>query len=155
MTQRRLWMAAIVSQTSIVGTWELLSREEVTSGGQRRTDPVLGSDPMAYLMYDAAGHFAVQFMRRDHGLASGDGGQLRLGAASIASTGYDAYFGRYTVGVDGTVTQELVGALSPQDVGKVVTRRCHIQGGELVIDLETTASDGQRVTRRLRWQRVG
>jgi hypothetical protein len=44
-------------------------------------------------------------------------------------------------------------ALSPQDVGKIVRRRCQIQRGELVInlenhDLETTASDGEAVTRR-------
>jgi hypothetical protein len=145
-------MVANVSQTSLIGTWALVSREEMTSDGQRRTDPILGSDPIAYLMYDSAGHFAVQFMRRDRGSVPGDAERSALG---VAIKGYDAYFGRYTVGTDGTVTQELVGALSPGDVGKVVTRRCRVNGGELVIDLETTASDGERVTRTLRWQRVG
>ena len=52
------------------------------------------------------------------------------------------------------VTQELIGALSPRDVGKVVTRRFRINHAELVIDLETTAHDGEPVTRTLRWQRV-
>ena len=137
-------MVAVDAEKSLVGTWKLLSREDVTSDGQQRTEPILGADPLAYLMYDAAGHFAVQFMRRD-----------RTACASGAVNGYDAYFGRYTVADDSTVTQELIGALSPGDVGKIVTRRFQIKGAELVIALETTASDGSVVTRTLRWQRVG
>ena len=145
----------MVAVAALVGTWKLLSREDVTSDGQRRTDPILGADPLAYLMYDAAGHFAVQFMRRDRRAHEGVAESPPVGGAgnSGAINGYDAYFGRYSVG-DGTVTQELVGALSPGDVGKIVTRRFQINGAELVIALETTASDGEPVTRTLRWQRV-
>ena len=152
----RTFMVGIALQESLVGTWKLLSREDVTSDGERRVDPVLGSDPIAYLMYDAAGHFAVQFMRRDREFTRGAGGRAPLRSANNtgAINGYDAYFGRYTVEADGIVTQELVGALSPGDVGKVVTRRFQVHGAELVIDLETTASDGTPVTRTLRWQRV-
>ena len=128
-------------ETSLVGTWELLSREDRTSDGQRRVEPNLGSDPVAYLMYDATGHFAVQFMRRDRKVAAG------------ASGGYDAYFGRYSV-ADGTVTQELVAALSPENVGKVVTRQFRIDGNDLVISLEATSSDGEPVTRTLCWKRL-
>jgi len=150
-------VAVAVEKKSLVGTWELLSREDVTSAGQRRTEPILGADPLAYLMYDAAGHFAVQFMRRDRGAGVGVGDHARDRGAnnSGAVNGYDAYFGRYTVTDDGTVTQELIGALSPGDVGKIVTRRFQIKGAEVVIVLETTASDGEAVTRTLRWQRVG
>jgi hypothetical protein len=150
-------MIAVVAEKSLVGTWKLLSREDVTSDGQRRTDPILGADPLAYLIYDAAGHFAVQFMRRDRGACENPAQRPRVGGAnnSGAINGYDAYFGRYTVADDGTVTQELIGALSPADVGKIVTRRFQINGTELVIALETTASDGEAVTRTLRWQRVG
>lgn len=138
-------MASITGGTSLVGTWELLSREDVASGGQRRVEPNLGSDPVAYLMYDATGHFAVQFMRRDRQIAEGKG---------VPIVGYDAYFGRYSVSADGMVTQELIGALSPGDVGKVVTRRFHINGSELVISLDATSGDGEAVTRTLRWRRL-
>jgi hypothetical protein len=150
-------MVAAVAEKSLVGTWKLLSRDDVTSDGQRRTDPILGTNPVAYLIYDAAGHFAVQFMRRDRGANGRVADRARVGDAnnSGAVNGYDAYFGRYTVADDGTVTQELIGALSPGDVGKIVTRRFQIKDAELVIVLETTASDGDAVTRTLRWQRVG
>jgi Lipocalin-like domain len=138
-------VASITTETSLVGTWELLSREDMTSDGQRRVEPNLGSDPVAYLMYDATGHFAVQFMRRVRRGAAG--------AGSGAGGGYDAYFGKYSV-ADGTVTQELAGALSPGDVGKVVTRQFQINGDELVITLETTSSDGKPVIRTLLWKRL-
>jgi Lipocalin-like domain len=137
--------------TSLVGTWKLLSREDMTLNGERRTEPILGCDPLAFLMYDAVGHFAAQFMKRD-----------RTSVVQAASTsnnsgainGYDAYFGRYTVSNENTVTQELIGALSPADVGKVVTRTFLVEGNELIISLHATASDGQPVTRTLRWERV-
>ncbi len=127
-----------VSETSLIGTWKLLSRVDLTADGQRRTEPNLGSDPVSYLMYDSSGHFAVQFMRRNRGDASG---------------GYDAYFGKYSVG-DGVVTQELEGALLPENVGKVVTRRIHIDGDELIITLDAATKDGEAVTRTLRWTRL-
>ena len=57
-------MVRTASKGSLVGTWELMSRDDMTSDGQLRTDPVLGSNHVAYLMYDANGHFAVQFSRR-------------------------------------------------------------------------------------------
>ena len=149
-------MVSTTRETSLVGTWELLSREDVTSDGQRRIEPNLGANPVAYLMYDATGHFAVQFMRRNRNPAQDDNARRPTGSGnnSAAIQGYDAYFGRYAVGAEGTVTQELLGALSPGDVGKVVMRQFRISGGELVIALETTASDGEPVTRTLRWQRL-
>ena len=54
----------VVNAKSLIGTWTLLTRVEVTSDGRRRIDPLLGADPIAYLIYDAAGHFAVQFMEK-------------------------------------------------------------------------------------------
>lgn len=138
----------------------------MTADGQRRIDPILGADPVAYLIYDAAGHFAVQFMRRDRR----DVGEAGAGSALVGPThgsaptigannsravnGYDAYFGTYTVGADGTVTQQLEDALSPGDIGKVVTRRFRIAASELIVQLETTDSDGQPITRTLTWQRL-
>jgi len=38
-------MVAIAAERSLVGTWKLLSREDVASDGQRRIDPILGPIP--------------------------------------------------------------------------------------------------------------
>ena len=75
---------------------------------------------------------------------------------SRARGGYDAYFGTYTVNdADGTVTQRLTGALSPENVGQILTRGMNVIDNELVIRLETATADGEPILRTLRWKRVG
>jgi hypothetical protein len=140
---------------ALVGTWQLESRTDRTQSGERRSEPSLGADPIALLYYDASGHFAAQFMKRQH-----DGSGVNTAASGSNNTraigGYDAYFGTYTVDdATGTVTQTLVGALARENVGHVVTREMRVTGDTLTIELETTAPDGEPVTRTLIWKRVG
>jgi len=133
----------------------LLSRVDRTDAGERRIDPSLGEDPIAYLIYDRAGHFAAQFMKRDRSTPAVDG---PAGAPnnSRAQGGYDAYFGTYIVDdVQGTVTQTLLGALSKESVGMVLTRGMTVVGDSLTISLRTTSATGEPVTRTLTWKRVG
>jgi len=139
---------------TLPGTWKLLSRVDVTAAGERRPEPALGEDPLALLIYDRGGHFAAQFMRRDRSVDVPDGPR---GAKnnSRAQGGYDAYFGTDTIDDEqGTVTQHLLGALSRENVGVVLTRAMQVHGDSLVIKLDTTTSDGTAVTRTLTWQRV-
>jgi hypothetical protein len=140
---------------ALVGSWRLLSREDRTASGERRVDPALGEDPHALLVYDRGGNFAAQFMKR---VRTPEEPGISRGAAannSRAVNGYDAYFGTYTVNDStATVTQTLVGALAPENVGLVVSRAMRVVGDELVIQLQTTSVDGAPVVRTLRWQRV-
>ncbi len=147
-------MNEAILSAMLPGTWQLLSRIDITAG-ERRSEPSLGDDPHALLIYDRSGHFSAQFMRRDR---SGDVPDGPSGAKnnSRAQGGYDAYFGTYTVDDESsTVTQHLLGALSRESVGAVLTRAMDVQGDTLVIRLETTAADGTAVLRTLTWQRVG
>lgn len=122
------------------GTWRLLSRIDHDAEGRVRPEPGLGSDPEALLIYDRAGHFSAQFMRRDR---SGPGG-------------FDAYFGRYEIDeASGTVTQTLAGALDPALVGAALSRVMTVAGDDLTIRLEAVAADGTPVMRTLTWTRVG
>ena len=142
----------------IIGTWRLTSRTDRLPTGEPRDEPTLGPDPHGLLVYDRAGNFAAQFMRRDR---SAEEAQPIVAAASTparnnstAIGGYDAYFGTYTVDdASDLVTQRLVGALNPGDVGSVVTRGMRVIDGELVIRIELTAADGVPVVRTLRWSR--
>ncbi|HEX7136561.1 MAG TPA: lipocalin-like domain-containing protein [Vicinamibacterales bacterium] len=133
----------------------MLSRVDVTLSGERIEEPSLGSDPIALLVYDRAGNFAAQFMKRDRSAFSVTQPSEATGPNNTRTQGgYDAYFGVYSVNdADGTVTQRLVGALSPENVGHTVTRAMTVDGDTLVITLETT-SQGQRVTRTLTWRRA-
>ncbi|HSS27921.1 MAG TPA: lipocalin-like domain-containing protein [Usitatibacter sp.] len=142
--------------TTLPGTWRLVSRTDVAANGERRIDPALGEDPVAILFYDRSGNFAAQFMKRDRTAAVD---VVAAGPAknnSRAKDGYDAYFGSYTIDdAAGTVTQELAGALSKENVGHVLTRGMIVEGDALTIALETTSVEGEPVTRTLRWKRVG
>jgi hypothetical protein len=148
---------------SLIGTWELLSREDRTASGERRVDPVLGADPVALLVYDRTGHFAAQFMRRDRSQpAAAPEPQVSAPNNTGARDGYDAYFGLYSVDdATGAVTQRLLGSLSPQNVGMVLTRTLTVTPGatalqdELSITLQTATASGEPITRTLRWRRVG
>jgi Lipocalin-like domain len=140
---------------TLPGTWRLVSRIDVNAAGERRIDPTLGEDPVAILFYDRSGNFAAQFMKRDRSAV------VEAGAApamnnSRAKDGYDAYFGTYSVDdAAGTVTQELAGALSKENVGQVLTRGMVVAGDALTIQLETRSIEGEPVTRTLRWRRIG
>jgi len=143
--------------TSLVGTWELLSRVDRTVSGERRIDPSLGEHPAALLFYDRTGHFAAQFMSRDRANAAAAVTPSTAGSNnSRAVGGYDAYFGTYTVNdATGDVTQTLQAALSPESVGMTVVRNMVVEGDTLTIKVDLTDSSGVRVTRTLIWKRVG
>ncbi len=142
---------------ALVGTWELRSRVDRTPAGESRIDPSLGPDPVGLLFYDDQGHFAAQFMKRRRGSPSDADADVAAAGPnnSRARGGYDAYFGTYTVDDErGTVTQKLVGALSPENVGQVLTRAMTVDGDELTIRLETATTEGEPVVRTLRWRRI-
>ena len=140
----------------LVGTWELIAREDYSATGERRFDPALGADPIGLLAYDRTGHFAAQFMKRDRSRAPEVEATVAAPNNSSARGGYDAYFGNYTVDdARGTVTQRLVGALSPENVGLVLTRAMTVVDDELTIRLETATGSGEPITRTLRWRRIG
>ena len=148
--------AAPALSTTLIGTWQLLSREDRNAAGERRIDPGLGADPIALLYFDRQGHFAAQFMKRDRATAPEAESVSGAPNNSRARGGYDAYFGTYRVdAATGAVTTTLVGALSPENVGQVFTRMITVAGDELTIRLDTATPTGEPITRTLRWKRVG
>jgi hypothetical protein len=140
---------------TLPGTWELLSRVDRTASGERRVEPSLGEDPVALLYYDRSGHFAAQFMKRDRSTVVDDAPAAGANN-SRARGGYDAYFGSYAVNdAEGTVTQRLLGALSAENVGLVLTRGMTVEGDRLTIEVETTSPEREPLVRTLTWKRVG
>jgi hypothetical protein len=141
---------------TLPGTWELISRIDVTDAGAPRVDPALGADPLALLIYDRSGHFAAQFMKRDRSSSAVADAPVAGANNSRAQGGYDAYFGTYVVDDGaGVVTQTLLGALSAENVGMVVTRGMQVANDRLTIILRTTSASAEPVTRTLIWKRVG
>lgn len=142
--------------SALTGTWELITRTTITRGG-REIPPSFG-DAIAMVIYDGHGNFSAQFMKKDR--QSGDqdpeSGAPPAPNNSRAVSGYDAYFGRYTVDdARGSVTQTLTGSLSPENVGQVLTRRMSVDNGELTIRVDTTTDHGEPAVLTLRWRRLG
>ena len=140
-------------ENKIQGTWWLLSREDRTKDGQKRIDPILGSDPVAILVY-ANNHFAAQFMKRDR---NADSITNATGAGqnnTSAVGGYDAYFGTYKIEETNQVEHTLVGSINPANIGMTVYRDLQVEGDKLTIQLDTTTQEGEPVTRTLTWKRI-
>ena len=146
--------AAAALSVSLVGTWSLRSRIDVTASGERVREPTLGDDPIALVYFDRSGNFAAQFMKRDRTAlapANTSGGSNNTRAVD----GYDAYFGTYVVDESsGLVTTTLTGAIAREHVGAVLTRAMRVDGDTLTISLATSSADGRPVTRTLTWSRV-
>jgi len=147
---------SIALSKALIGSWQLLSREDITAAGERLIEPSLGADPFGLLFYDSKGNFGAQFMKRVRETSAAETLPQAAPNNSRAQGGYDAYFGTYTVDdAKGTVTQRLVGALSGENVGQVLTRSMSVVGDELAIRVATATASGMPVVRTLRWRRVG
>ena len=114
--------------TRLPGTWLLESRIDRTAA-RSATDPLLGEDPVALLVYDRSGHFTAQFMKRDRSFPRSRRRPARRTTPAPRAAD-DAYFGTYRVDdAQGTVAQELLGsALARQRVGMVLTRAMSVRG---------------------------
>ena len=73
---------------------------------------------------------------------------------SVASNGYDAYFGSYVVDAPaGLVTVHLEGAITSGNVGLTFTREIRASADRLWIRLATNAADGIPITRTRTFER--
>ncbi|TMI79263.1 MAG: lipocalin-like domain-containing protein [Bacteroidetes bacterium] len=70
-------------------------------------------------------------------------------------SGYDAYFGNYAVVEEtGQVSHTIVGSISPGNVGMTVLRNLRVDENKLTIQLETTTTEEEPITRTLTWKRI-
>ncbi|KAB1158100.1 lipocalin-like domain-containing protein [Flavobacterium luteum] len=140
--------------TAIRGVWWLLSREDWTNDNIKKIDPTLGAEPIGILTY-ALTHFAAQFMKRDR---SDDVAPQVYHSGknnTSATAGYDAYFGTYEVNEQtGQVAHVLIGSITPSNIGMTVLRNLRIKKNKLIIQLETTSTEGEPIIRTLVWKRI-
>ena len=136
--------------TGIVGTWELVTRTVRRADGTAVVDPVLGEKPIGRLVYDASGAMSLQMMRVGRKAAISPPANAADRSNPRIITGYDSYFGRYTVDEKAaTVTHHVEGSLFPEDVGDDWVRPFTLDGDTLTLRL--TGADG--LTRTLVFHR--
>jgi len=107
----------------LIGSWKEISSEESLPDGT-----VLHLDEVGLVTYDRSGHMSGQSMRRSEP-------KQHVPSDSIyQSSGYDAYFGTFTVDeVKHTVTHHVEGGVARQLVGKDVVRSYSFDGDRLIM----------------------
>ena len=142
---------AMTAAARIVGTWELVTRTVRRADGTAVVDPVLGEKPIGRLAYDTSGAMSLQMMRAGRKSAIGTPTNPADQSNARVITGYDSYFGRYTVDEKAdTVTHHVQGSLFPEDVGDDWIRPFTLDGDTLTLRL--TGEDG--LTRTLVFRRM-
>jgi hypothetical protein len=139
-------MKAVVER--LIGSWRLVSYATLDEAG-RRGEPYAAA--VGRLTYDERGNMSGQVMRPNRARVEvGVGNAQSVRAAYI---GYIAYFGSYEVAPDGgSVVHRVEGALNPEWVGGVQTRKLRFEGDRLVLSADVDKY-GATVTHTLTWER--
>jgi Lipocalin-like domain len=134
-------------KANLLWIWQLKSRVDLDSSGQRHIDPVLGADPLGILCF-SEGYFPAQYMKRDRSNIQDSQQLVRGSNISSVLNGFDGHFGTYILDeTSGILKVRLEGALSPDDIGREFERHIHVQGDQLTIKFATTSADAAQVTR--------
>jgi hypothetical protein len=142
------------ARSQILGAWELESRTVRAAGGIL-LDPVLGTEPLGRLFYEASGHMMLQMMRQGRSQAMSVLSNPKDSNNPRIVLGYDSYFGTFQVNAPaGTITHHVQGSLFPEDLGKDFVRQFKIDGNTFTLSFTSKSADGTDVTRTLRFRRL-
>jgi hypothetical protein len=132
-----------------IGTWRLVKCTETKS--KEDVFYPWGADAVGYIIYTAEGVMAVQIMRQQRKLFSGN--DIRQAAAQDGQElikDYNAYFGRFEVNeINQTVIHHIEGHLFPNLIGKDNIRNYRFYDNRLSL---TTV--GGNVSRELLWEKL-
>jgi Lipocalin-like domain len=129
----------------LVGTWKLVSAEDVDPKTGKWVPYTFGNPPAGYFIYDAEGHASIQIMTTPPTVIASPDSPTPEEALEIFN-GYIAYFGTYTTD-EANIHHQVEGAWDPSQVGSVQTRPYELDGDTLII--------GDQVTYKRTLTRVG
>ncbi|HEV8394172.1 MAG TPA: lipocalin-like domain-containing protein [Vicinamibacterales bacterium] len=133
---------------ALPGTWTLVSVEDVGPTGEAVRVP----NPRGLLVLDGAGLVFEAVVRGDRTRPTEDTKALTEAQRVFAI--YGGFWGRYKVDASGkTITSHAEGALSPNVMGKDVTRTFTLNGDRLTINSSGVEAH-QRAATRWVWERV-
>jgi hypothetical protein len=141
-----------LKQTSLVGTWKLVSLESRSADG--KVSYPLGKDLLGYIMYNENGYMFVAIMSTNRlKFASGDilGGTIDEKVA--AADTYVSYCGKYDV-QGNTVTHHIELSFFPNWVGVDQKRIMALDGDRLSLSTPPILVEGIEQTQHLIWERI-
>jgi hypothetical protein len=137
----------------IVGTWKLVSTEEIAKDGTTRPFAAFGPHARGFLMYQRDGHMCAQLVNPDRP-KSADPPHNATGEKVVAAEGTFAYCGRYEI----DVKQEWIihlpeVATAPGYVGSRQIRPYRLQGDHLIFS-DVEKNDPSIARWRIVWEKL-
>lgn len=123
-------------QEQIVGTWKLISAEDVDPNTGKWVPYTFGNPPSGYFIYDATGHASIQIMTTPPVPLASPDNPTPAEALAIFNA-YIAYYGTYTVD-DVNISVQVEGAWDPSQVGTNQARPYELSGDTLIIGDQKT-----------------
>jgi len=141
-----------MASNPFVGTWRLISWEDETEAGEKRSP--FGPNPNGYIMYSADGYMSVVLCFADRARFAADdpfGGTPAEEVSAYES--YSSYCGRYEVQAD-RVIHHVELSWFPNWHGIDQIRFYRFDGNRLILTTPQMLINGQKRVSRLVWERV-
>jgi hypothetical protein len=120
----------------LVGTWKLISAEDVDPNTGKWVPYTFGNPPSGYFIYDATGHASIQIMTTPPVTLTSPDNPTPAEVLTIFNA-YIAYYGTYTVD-DVNISVQVEGAWDPSQVGTNQARPYELSGDTLIIGDQKT-----------------
>jgi beta-alanine degradation protein BauB len=138
----------------LVGTWRLVSAEDVHPDGSAQPFPEYGPRPVGYLMYDSTGHMCVTLANPSPPHWA-DPAKPTDAERVLTHKAMEAYCGTYEVREkEGQVIHRPELAEWPHYIGSDQVRNFRFEGDRLILSLEETIPNGGWRRSRITWERV-
>jgi Lipocalin-like domain len=124
------------SQSQLVGTWKLMSAEDLDPTTGKWIPYTFGNPPSGYFIYDATGHASIQIMTTPPVKIATPDSPTPDEALEIFN-GYIAYYGTYTLDAE-NIYHQVEGAWDPSQVGSDQVRPYELSGDTLIIGDQKT-----------------
>jgi hypothetical protein len=146
--------AQMGARERLIGTWRLVSAENVQPDGSSQPFPEYGPHPVGYLMYDKTGHMCVT-LANPNSPRWADPEKPTDAERALTHKGMIAYCGTYEVHEkEGQVIHRPELAELPHYIGSDQVRNFHFEGDRLILSAEEARPDGERRRYRITWERV-
>ncbi len=138
----------------LIGTWRLVSAENVQPDGSSHPFPEYGPHPIGYLMYDSTGHMCVT-LSNPNPPHWADPANPTDAERALTHKGMFAYCGTYEVHEkEGQVIHRPELAEWPHYIGSDQVRNFRFEGDRLILSAEETRPGGELRRYQITWERV-
>lgn len=141
-------------KTEIIGTWTLVSVENINSDGTKNFPYDL--NPKGILFFDEKGNYSIEIYKNERPkIISGDKNKCTPEENAAIVQGSNAHFGKYEIDeVQKIITFKIQTASFPNWEGTVQKRSYTFMNNELKYVVTNTTQGGKSVTAEVVWKKL-